>query len=420
MSAWGWQPINRLATVTLGKMVQPRPKNDGDVERPYVRAAHIQPHGRFFAASEQVMWFSPTETAQLDVRIGDVLVVEGGAGYGRPYFVTHDMSGWAFQNSINRLRPFRSRTDGRFLSYALQHGLTSGRIALDVSVATIPHFTAEKVSAFRVPAPDLQSQQPVADFLDRETAKIDALIAKQEQLVADLVERLAADISRAVWRGFSGVGLASAGVDPGGDSPTHWRRLRNKNVMFERTELSESGDGDLLTVSHLTGIRRRVDSTVNMFEAETTEGYKHVQVGDLVINTLWAWMGALGVSDMPGIVSPAYGVYAIRPGAEVLPAYLHYLMRSPAYVTEMTRHSKGVWSSRLRLYPASFLGLNLILPPLNEQQEIVSHLRQRRLRTEALTAKAQQLISTMRERRAALIAAAVTGQIDVATYGKRG
>lgn len=313
------------------------------------------------------------------------------------------------------------RTDAitaRFLLYALPQELEA--INAVSYATTVKHLSASQILHATVSWPGIEGAAVIVDFLDRETAKIDALIAKQERLVAALRDRMTAEASSLVWRGLSKHELAPSGIDPAGDSPTHWRRLRNKDVLFERVQLSRAGDEELLTVSHLTGIRRRADSNVNMFEAESTEGYKQVEAGDLVINTLWAWMGALGVSELDGIVSPAYGVYAVRTGAGVEPAYLHHLMRSPAYVTEMTRHSKGVWTSRLRLYPASFLGLNLVVPPRGEQLAIVAYLNERQAKAQILIAKATELIALMQERRAALITAAVTGKLDVTTYGKAG
>ena len=78
-----------------------------------------------------------------------------------------------------------------------------------------------------------------------------------------------------------------------------------------------------------------------MFEAATTEGYKLCTAGDLVVNTLWAWMGAMGVAPVDGIVSPAYNAYI--PGDRLDSGYVDFLVRLPVFAQEVTRHSKGVW-----------------------------------------------------------------------------
>ena len=148
-----------------------------------------------------------------------------------------------------------------------------------------------------------------------------------------------------------------------------------------------------------------------MFEAETTEGYKLCMQGDLVINTLWAWMGAMGVSFSDGIVSPAYNVY--EPTDRLDPNYLDALSRLPVFAQEVTRYSKGVWSSRLRLYPEGFFQTFLPVPPLSEQKRIVSFLKGKYKKLDALQTAALRTMELLKERRAALIAAAVTGKIDV-------
>src|ERR1039457_6690048 len=111
-----------------------------------------------------------------------------------------------------------------------------------------------------------------------------------------------------------------------------------------------------------------------MTEAESLDGYRVVEQGDLVINTMWAWMGALGVARHAGIVSPAYGVYRPLAGCAVLPRYADHLLRTPAYAAEYQRRSTGVNSSRLRLYPEQFLTVGVVVPPHNEQAAIVRFL----------------------------------------------
>jgi type I restriction enzyme, S subunit len=171
----------------------------------------------------------------------------------------------------------------------------------------------------------------------------------------------------------------------------------------------------MLSVSHLTGVTPRSEKDVNMFEAETTEGYKICHPGDLVINTLWAWMGAMGVSPVHGIVSPAYNVYV--PNGRVDPAYVDALVRIKTFAEEATRFSKGVWSSRLRLYPEGFFEIWMPVPPIDEQRAIVAHIASETGKLEALRVAAVRTIGLLKERRGALIAAAVTGQIQVVRNG---
>ena len=111
-----------------------------------------------------------------------------------------------------------------------------------------------------------------------------------------------------------------------------------------------------------------------MFMAETMEGYKLCKKGDMIINTMWAWMGALGTSQQEGICSPAYGVYAPRKNIPYNPKYFDYLYRTPKAISEMTRNSKGIVSSRLRLYPKDFFQIQTALPSYKEQTAIADYL----------------------------------------------
>lgn len=191
--------------------------------------------------------------------------------------------------------------------------------------------------------------------------------------------------------------------------PSRWSVLRNKNLLAESLSTSKDGSEELLSVSHLTGVTPRSEKTVNMFEAENLTGYRLVEPGDLVINTMWAWMGALGVSRHSGLVSPAYGVYRPRPGAPFDGRYFDYVYRSTPYVDLMTNHSRGIWSSRLRLYPEVFLRLPVNVPSLEEQRAIADYLDRETAQIDTLIAKQEELIATLRERRTGIIRASVSG-----------
>lgn len=157
--------------------------------------------------------------------------------------------------------------------------------------------------------------------------------------------------------------------------PTHWVEQRAKTFFREVDERSRTGLEELLSVSHLTGVTPRSQKKVTMFKAASYVGAKLARPGDIVINTLWAWMAALGASRHLGIVSPAYGVYRPHDADSFNPAYLDYLLRTRAYVSEYIGRSTGIRSSRLRLYPAQFLDIPLLQPPQAEQEKIVAYLR---------------------------------------------
>lgn len=289
-----------------------------------------------------------------------------------------------------------------------------GELGRDVHGSTMQHLTADAFGSFPVPIPPFDSQIEIANYLDRETAHIDSLIQAKENLLAMLDEKRQALITQVVTRGLNpDVRLKPSGVDWLGDVPEHWEVERTRWLFKERNERSETGEEEMLTVSHITGVTSRSEKEVNMFEAESTEGYKVCYAGDLVINTLWAWMGAMGIAPLHGIVSPAYHVYT--PWSRIKSRYVDVIVRLPIFASEVTRYSKGVWSSRLRLYPEGFYEVYFPVPPLEEQQQIVEHIRVEVDKLNKFQQAAEQTIILLKERRSALIMAAVTGQIDINT-----
>jgi type I restriction enzyme S subunit len=190
--------------------------------------------------------------------------------------------------------------------------------------------------------------------------------------------------------------------------------MRSKHIFRELDIRSTDGSEELLSVSHLTGVTPRAQKEdVNMFLAESNEGYKRVEVGDLAINTMWAWMGALGFSHYCGIVSPSYNVYRFRTSA--CTDYYDLLFHIPNFVKEMTRHSTGVWESRLRLYPKAFFEIRCPVPPPEEQRAIANYVQETTGKTEQILAALTRQVDHLTEYRAALIHECVTGQrrVDV-------
>lgn len=304
-------------------------------------------------------------------------------------------------NHMHVLRP-REGVNARFLTYALNCVSYSEYL----SGAIIPKLTQSQMMGIQVPFPGLEIQNAIATYLDEETAKIDHLIAKQRELIALTESRLK------LWRERSFWGEAQT-EDPFLSPPAGWKVLRNRHLLEHMDARSETGDEEMLSVSHITGVTPRSMKNVNMFEAESTVGYRLVAKNELVINTMWAWMGALGVSAYEGIVSPAYNVYRFRDLDAVNPMYFDCMYRTDAYVSLMKAHSRGIWESRLRLYPEVFLRLSSLVPPKDVQDRLVAENNERTAEAEKLITHCHQAIELLQERRSALITAAVTGQIEV-------
>ncbi|MFN3628459.1 MAG: restriction endonuclease subunit S [Hylemonella sp.] len=194
--------------------------------------------------------------------------------------------------------------------------------------------------------------------------------------------------------------------------PKHWNEQRAKTFFREVDERSRTGQEELLSVSHLTGVTPRSQKNVTMFKAASYVGSKLCRPGDIVINTLWAWMAALGASRHVGIVSPAYGVYRPHHADSFNPAYLDYLLRTRAYVAEYIGRSTGIRSSRLRLYPNQFLDIPLLQPPRPEQDQIVAYLRAQDAHIARFIQAKRQLIKLLTEQKLAIIDRAVTRGLD--------
>jgi type I restriction enzyme S subunit len=275
-------------------------------------------------------------------------------------------------------------------------------------------LTLDDMKSFPVPLPSLDEQRVIADFLDAMDERVNRFIDARRRMMVLLEEQNQATIAQAVTKGLDpAVPMKPSGVDWLGDIPAHWEVRRLKSLYREFDERSESGEEEQLSVSHLTGVTPRSEKTVTMFEAESYEGHKLCRPGDLVVNTMWAWMGALGVSDRLGLVSPSYAVYRKRQSGAVDSAYFHTLLRTRVYVDEYNRRSTGIHSSRLRLYPDQFLNILVPVPPTEEQSAIVREVSRLGHESDSTAQRYQREIELIQEYRTRLISDVVTGKLAV-------
>lgn len=402
---WSVGALKWFGSVTIGKMLQSTSIRADDVEQPYLRAANIQPDGRLALDDIKTMWFTQAEARVLSLDGGDVVVVEGGVGgYGRAAFIAKSMGGVGYQNSVNRVRPHIGN-DGRFLTYVLLAARGAGYLEAYSNVVSMPHLTAEKLEAMDVPLPPVDEQRQIADFLDAETARIDRLVAKQTALIDTLSERRAAVATRLVRFGLRADQPIVQSADPlVGWHPADWvvTSLRHCVELLDhrRIPLSSEERGERLGAFPYYGASGVIDHVDDFLFDEPL-----VLVSEDGANLLarsspiaFSAVGKYWVNNHAHVVRPFYGPAAYWTG------YIESVDVSPLVTG----------AAQPKLTAAALMSMRVAVPPtVGEMTSISAALDVQTAKIDALMAKAERFIEAAKERRAALITAAVRGQIDV-------
>jgi type I restriction enzyme S subunit len=260
--------------------------------------------------------------------------------------------------------------------------------------------------------PDETEQTAIADYLDHETGRIDGLIEKKTRFIAVLDDKEKAMIAYFVRRGIDASAPTKySGVEWRGIVPTHWQRGRMKN-HFKQVKRQGYDDLTVLSVYREFGVIEKASRGDNINKTpEDLSKYQLVEPNDLAINKMKAWQGSMGISPFLGITSPDYVV--MKPIGEHNPRYMHHYLRARPMPWVYRLISNGIRTDQWRMEPEKFLELPIFLPPIDEQEEIANRIDSELDRIRGLIEKKERSIALLKEKRAALITAAVTGKIDV-------
>ena len=349
----------------------------------------------------------------IQLREGDLLITKDGT-IGKVALVSGLDRPACLNSGIFLVRP----TAGYITSYmywVLQSGSFKKFCDLASLGSTIQHLYQNVFEDFAFSLPSAQEQTSIARFLDRETRKIDALIDEQEKLIALLAEKRQATISNAVTRGLNpDAPMKDSGGAWLGGVPAHWEIVR-LGALFREVQDSGWDELPVLSVSIHDGVSDKELTEGEMdrkvARSDDRSKYKEVRPGDLTYNMMRAWQGGFGTVTVHGMVSPAYVV--ARPTKDFITSHVEMLLRTPQAVLEMKRYSRGITDFRLRLYWEEFKVIQIAMPPKREQLEISAFVCAESAKVDELTSEAERVIALLKERRSALIAAAVNGQIDV-------
>jgi type I restriction enzyme S subunit len=273
----------------------------------------------------------------------------------------------------------------------------------------------------RVPVPSLAEQSLAVRFLNHADGRIRRAIRAKQNLIALLNEQKQAVIHSAVTRGLDpSAQLKPSGVDWLGDVPEHWDVLRLKNVLRVVDARSETGAETLLSLRRNHGVVVFADHFSRPPQAATTVGYKLVAPAQIVVNRLQANNGLIFTSAIPGLISPDYSVFSVAQTAS--PEYVSAVLRMPHYGAHFRRSARGLGTGTagfLRLYDDELLATPIALPPLDEQERVMSLLEAATATGTNSISAAERAVNLLREFRTRLIADIVTGKFDVGEVAAR-
>lgn len=270
-----------------------------------------------------------------------------------------------------------------------------------------------------VPVAPRDDQVAIADYLDRETAKIDALIAKQEQLIATLQEDRIATITHAVTRGLGDAPQQRMTETWLGRIPSHWSVVPFVRCTIDRVDYRgatpRKTDSGVQLVTARNVKRGWIDYEASLEYVDEAE-YAHImhrgtpELGDLLL-TMEAPLGNVALVDRTNIAL-AQRIIKFRMDPDVARAdFARYVLLSTWFQAQLVSRATG--STALGLKASKLPELKMTVPPIAEQKEIAEYLAERESSIDGLQCACDAAVSTLREYRSALITDAVTGKIDV-------
>ncbi len=358
---------------------------------------------------------TPDQVRRFLLRMGDVLITKDSESWNDiavPAVVGEDLSDALCGYHLAHITPGPD-LDGRFL--ARQFAAIGARDQFHVAANGITRFglggDAIRGSLFAIPP--IYEQRAIAEFLDRETAKIDALVARKERLIELLQEKRTALITRAVTQGLDpNVPMKASGVEWLGEIPAHWEVYQGR-YLYRALNLPPQAEDAVVTAYRDGQVTLRANRRAEGYTFAVQEvGYQHVRAGDLVIQGMDAFAGAIGVSDSPGKCSPEYLVLEalVRDTDNRYFAAALRLMARRGYILVVCN---AVRERAPRFRTPEFRNVFLPKPPETEQQLIRDFIDRETAKIDKLMAKVQDAIGCLKEFRIGLISATVTGKIDV-------
>jgi type I restriction enzyme S subunit len=414
---WTIAPLYGRYDIALGKMLDAS-RISGEHLRPYLRNVDVQ-WDRINLRDLPEMDFDTADRIRYSLRSGDLLVCEGGE-VGRTAVWTGELQECYYQKALHRLRPYAGSDTPRFFYYVMQASSKAGRFTAGTNPNTIDHLTAVQLSRYRFAFPSTDEQRAIVDFLDQETAKIDALVAKKERLIELLQEKRTALITQAVAKGLDPtIPMKDTDLEWLREIPTRWdvKRLKylvpDLTVGIVVTPAKYYVDDGIPCLRSLNISSGEVDMENLVFMSkEANEYHRKSQIfeGDVVVvRTGRAGTAAIVPKQLSG--ANCIDLLIVRRSNQIRSKMVYYYLNSHAAISQAEVRSVGAIQGHYNTSTLAELFVPVI--PVDEQDSIVRHLDTQIAATDALSTAIRDGIDRLAEFRTSLISAAVTGKIDV-------
>jgi type I restriction enzyme S subunit len=318
----------------------------------------------------------------------------------------------------------RSELDPDFVGYLLSASHFVEQVIVRSTGVSYPAINASELVGIPVTVPPVPEQTLIAAFLDKETAKIDELVAEQRRLMELLKEKRQAVISQAVTKGLNPhAPLKPSGIEWLGDIPEHWSVLQLNRLIQARRRITygivQPGDWDELGRFMIRGqdysFGWAQPETIFKVSDEVEIPYRRARLmtNDLVLTIVGAGVGNIAIVPqwLEGANITQTTARIAVDSSKADPRFVAAVLHGPIGKRSVELYAKGAAQPGLNLEHVRIFPVTM--PPLNEQHEIATFIDRETSVFDALTAEAQRAIDLLKERRTALISAAVTGQIDV-------
>ncbi|MBC2704687.1 restriction endonuclease subunit S [Desulfobacula sp.] len=266
------------------------------------------------------------------------------------------------------------------------------------------------------PKPPEKEAVAIANFLNYETAKIDTLIEKQQQLIKLLKEKRQAVISHAVTKGLNpDAPMKDSGVEWLGELPKHWGIKRFKTLFKIKKRIAGALGYDVLSITQKGMKIKDIESGEGQL-AMNYSNYQLVHKGDFAMNQMDLLTGFVDVSKFEGVTSPDYRVFILENQKSSSDYYLYFLQMGYINKLFFPFGQGAAHIGRWRLPKEAFNQFLAPFPPEIEQKDIARYIKVKLKKMNKLEKIAMKAINLMKEKRTALISAAVTGKIDVRNW----